>query len=341
MGAMRSSADAPGSTLSRAVAAADFLRRSPVLYGGGTAGYKEWLHFCVLAPELELLVNFSFSDDLRRSDRGAEIARLTVLVRNEAWDGDVETFRDGDIQARGGAVDLALGESRLRFRDGRYALRMRLRERPVAADLVLRPLTAPARAPNIPMIEGPALHWIAIPRLAATGTVTVGGHTHRLVDVNAYHDHNFGHLLWGRNFSWRWAFALPLDAAQPWTFTFASLADRARSHALSQGVFLWKGADRCRTFRDHDIEIRPDVGFLAPRHVFKVPRVMALLSPETTTDVPRSLELDAAAEGDRLHYEFEAQDLAQVVIPNEVDLGVTVLRSEEHTPELQSRGHLV
>src|SRR5438309_9853074 len=119
---------------------------------------------------------------------------------------------------------------------------MRPRGRPVAADLVRRPLTAPARAPNIPMIEGPALHWIAIPRLAATGTVTVGGNTNRLVDVNAYHDHNFGNLLWGRNFSWRWAFALPPDAAQPSTCTVASLAYRARSQAPSRGHLLRKAA---------------------------------------------------------------------------------------------------
>jgi len=52
---------------------------------------------------------------------------------------------------------------------------------------------------------------------------------------------------------------------------------------------------------------------------------MALLSPDVPTDVPQSVRLHAEAEGDRVDYEFTPDDVGQVVIPNETDLGVTVL----------------
>jgi hypothetical protein len=197
----------------------------------------------------------------------------------------------------------------------------------------------PARAPNIPLRDGPPLHWVVTPRLAATGTVTIGRRSVRLSGALAYHDHNFGHFRWGQDFSWRWAFALPTDRAVPWTFAFASLGERSRNHALSQGVFLWRGARRHRTFRDHDVEIASSAGFLALPRVFKIPRVMALLSPEVPTDVPLHVDLHAEAEGDWVDYRFEPDGLGQVVIPNETDLGVTVLNEATGRSSIHGKIH--
>jgi hypothetical protein len=303
----------------------DYVRRSPAHFGG-PAGHKEWLHFCVLGPDLDLLVNFSFCDDVR-SDRARneEVARVIVLARHGGWDGDIDAFAADEVRVAHAGVDIALGENRLVLCDGTYHLRLRLRDRPIAAELVLRPLVEPARAPNIPLRDGPPLHWVVTPRLVATGWVTIGRRTVRLSDTLAYHDHNFGHFRWGQDFSWRWAFALPDDGTVPWTVAFATLASRARNHALSQGVFVWRGARLCRTFRDGDITIESSPEFLALPRVFKIPRVMALLSPDVPTDVPRAVRLRAEAEGDRVDYEFSPEDIGQVVIPNETDLDVTIL----------------
>jgi hypothetical protein len=52
---------------------------------------------------------------------------------------------------------------------------------------------------------------------------------------------------------------------------------------------------------------------------------MSLVAPESTTDIPRYLDISATARGDSLLCHFEAQDVAQIVIPNDTDLGVTIL----------------
>ncbi len=312
--------------ISGAVEQADFVRRSPAFWGG-RRGHKEWLHFVVLGDDYDVLVNFSFSDDLRAPrDAASEVARLTVLVRDgDEWDGDVDTFAADEVVVRGGGIDVCFGDNVLGFHDGTYRVRVRLRERPFAADVVFRPQTMPARAPNIPMMDGPPLHWLIVPRCRADGTAVLGERAVAITDALAYHDHNWGRFRWGQNFSWRWSFALPEDPAVPWTVAFASLTDRGRNHACSQGLFLWRDAKRWRTFRDHEMTLTSSLAFMRPRYVFKIPRVMALLSPGETTEVPSVIELAADGGGDWFRYRFEAEAVGQVLIPNDTDLGVTVL----------------
>jgi hypothetical protein len=323
-----------GGSIDEAIARTDYVRRSPAHFGG-PAGHKEWLHFCILAPGLDLLINFSFCDDVRPDvERHTEVARLIVLVRQGGWDGDIDAFADDEVRAAPAGIDVVCGENVLQFRDGAYRVRIRLRERPIAADLVLRPLTMPGRAPNIPLRDGPPLHWVVTPRCTAEGTVTVGRREMRLSGAMAYHDHNFGLFRWGQDFSWRWAFALPVDYDEPWSFAFASLAERTRNHVLSQGAFVWRGAHRQRTFRDHDVVMSQSPGFLALQRVFKIPRVMALVSPDVPTDVPSHVDFHAEVEGDWVDYHFEPESLGQVLIPNERDLGFTALN------EATGRSHI-
>jgi hypothetical protein len=52
---------------------------------------------------------------------------------------------------------------------------------------------------------------------------------------------------------------------------------------------------------------------------------MALVAPEWTTDVPRRLEVEAVSGPDHLRCQFEAQEVAQIVVPNETDLGETII----------------
>jgi hypothetical protein len=323
--------------IARAVGRIDYVRRSPASLGG-PGGHKEWLHFCLVAPDVDLLVNFSLSDDVRAGHpAGAEHARLTVLVRDGAWDGDVETFAAHDVRVRGGRIDLAFGRNVCRFADGRYHLSIALRDRPVAIDAVLEPRTLPALAPNIPLTDGPPLHWAVVPRLAATGRARIAGREHRFTDVPAYHDHNWGHFLWGQDMAWEWGFALPADGASAWSLAFVRLTNRARTHALAQGMFLWHGAQQARVFREHDVRFVPARGFLAPARVFKIPRVMALVSPDVPTDVPRASTLVAAADGDTLECRFVGHDLAQVVVPAEASPGVTVINEVTGTMTVRGR----
>jgi hypothetical protein len=80
-----------------------------------------------------------------------------------------------------------------------------------------------------------------------------------------------------------------------------------------------------------------DLGRLRPRRLFKIPRVMGLVSPEALPDVPRWVEMRARGDGDELRYRFEASDLAQVVIPSERDLGVTIINEVTGTSTLEGR----
>ncbi len=311
--------------IARAVGRTDYFRRSPFSVGG-RGGHKEWHHFCILGDAIDLLVNFSLSDDIRPgARRGTELARLTLLLREAAWDGDVDTYEPGDVRVGGGRVDLTFGPSALRFADGVYTITAELQDRPIRVDLTLTPVVMPSLAPNIPLPDGPPLHWVIVPRLHASGRVVSHGRTYELDSALAYHDHNFGHFLWGHAFSWVWGFALPTDAAVPWSLAFVRLANRLRTRALAQGFFLWKDTGSYRVFRDHDLELRMDLGHLQPRQVFKVPRIMALLCPDAATDVPRWVEMHARGDGDEVWYRFDAHDLSQVVIPSETDLSVTII----------------
>ena len=91
-----------------------------------------------------------------------------------------------------------------------------------------------------------------------------------------------------------------------------------------QAVFLWKGPRQHRLFRGRELTVWHE-GLLRPRRVFKLPRVMALAHPENVTDVPKRLVVRARRDSDRIDVVFETQDVAQVIIPNDDDLGVTII----------------
>jgi hypothetical protein len=313
-------------TLTEALVRHDFLRGSPWATGG-RGFHKEWLHFCVLTDDVHLLVNFSVSDDTSaNARRGDRVARITTLVRGrDGWDGDVDTFDPDETVAPSGSLGLAFGENRCRFEDGVYRVRLALRERPIAADLEFVPMTQPLQAPSIPQLDGPPLRWVTMPRLMASGRIRIGRRTIPVARAPAYHDHNWGHFPWGADFAWRWGFALPTDVRTPWSVVFACVTDRARHYARGQGMWVWRHRDVVRGFRAESITIRTDRRYLRPAHTLKVPRVMALVWPEAFADVPCWLEATAESDGDRVTCRFEAEHVAQVVVPAEEHFGVTII----------------
>jgi len=316
---------ATAGAIAGAIACTDFTRRSPFALGG-PRDHKEWHHFVILSGEIDLLVNFSCCDDARRdAPQGAEFPRLVLLVRHHTWDGDVEQFSSEQARVRGGQIDFAFAHNRLRFHDGAFEISAALEHRPVAVEMRLTPVAMPAYAPAIPMIDGPPLNWVVAPRLRVSGSVTLRGRRFDLDGAPAYHDHNWGRFLWGHDVSWEWGFVLPECDDVPWCMTFVRLTNRARTRALAQQLLLWRNEHLVALFREPDLEPRTDLGHLRPSGVLKVPRVMALLAPETRVDVPRWFEMHARrTNGDWLECRCEARDVAQVVIPSETRLGVTI-----------------
>src|SRR5262249_5946557 len=122
--AMQAAIDRDPSALARNVARHDYLRGSPWARGGPGRD-KEWLHLCVLTPEIDFLANFSVSDDTSEVvARGTSLCRLTVLCFDGTWEGDVETFEFGEAMAREGDVDFRFGRNACRFHDGAYHLQI-------------------------------------------------------------------------------------------------------------------------------------------------------------------------------------------------------------------------
>lgn len=291
----------------------------------GRRKHKEWQHFVVMGDGIDLLVNFSCCDVTSTgAGQPQDQPRLVLLARRGHWDGDIENFSRTETRIDHGDIRFELGRNRLELRDGVFHIDAALRERPIAVRLSLSPRTHPVFVPSTPMRDGPPLHWLVVPRLEAAGTLTIEGIDYSLDGAPAYHDHNWGHFLWGHDLSWEWGFVLPDDAAAPWCLTFVRLTDRARTTAFDHKLVLWRGATLSRGFREGEIQTDISLDFFRPTTLFKAPRAMALLAPEEAADVPRSLENRARAGSDWLTCRCEPYDVVQVLIPSETDLGVTI-----------------
>lgn len=291
----------------------------------GAAWYKEWLHFCVVTPEVDLVVNLNLSGDTRpAAPLDSRVARVIVLAAGEVWEGAVDTIPARDVSVHPARVDLRFGHNVARFRDGYFELSAALQDRPVALALRLRPAALPLLVRNNTPIGAGTINWLVVPRLFASGTLTVGTRVHTLSEAPAYHDHNWGRWLWGHDFAWEWGFGLPDRVEMPWSVVFDRTTNRARSQALELTLALWKGEALHRVFTQHEVTVRAS-GLLAPRRVPKFPRVMTLIAPEATPDIPARLDLFAAAGRDHLHCAFIPESVAQIVIPNDTDLGITII----------------
>jgi hypothetical protein len=291
-----------------------------------SARFKEWLHFCVLAPGIELLVNLSIAGRPAR-ERAAEsafVARLVVMARSHGrWLGSVEEVPASQVSLRPGQVDAVFGDTALRCQSGAFELLLRPRAIPLSARLRLEPVTLPLMRSKTSLGEG-LVNWLAVPRLRAFGSITADGTPHVLRGQPAYHDHNWGTWRWGRDFFWQWAFGLPSSADDPWTLVFYRLFDRARTVENALSVLVWRGDQLFRVFHQGDVAVSPQ-GFLRRASILKVPPVMGLLAPQLTTDVAERIVVEAGTGKDHLRFEIDNQDLAQVLIPSESDLGTTVI----------------
>lgn len=328
---MSSFADA--ARVARTAATRDYFRRSE---GTDQApSHKEWLHFAVYGHGIDLLVNFSVVDDVRpRAPRGAELARITCLVKSKDWDGDVDFWPRNEVRVAAGGVAIELGPNYVRFEDGAYRIQVKLRRRAVELDLVLVPDVFPSEANNITVEDGPPINWMVLPRLRASGTVRALGGVHTLVDCPAYHDHNWGRFLWGRNFAWEWGYALPRDSDNPYSLVFVRLTDRGHRCSLMQGIFLWKGERKERVFRDSEVTVKHE-GLMRPERIFRIPGVMALLHPGKAADIPRELIVAARSGDDWVRLSFSSEDVAAVVIPNDENAGVTVIHEVSGTSRME------
>jgi hypothetical protein len=310
--------------ISQLIETTDYIRQA-FLDPGQSAWSKEWHHFCILTDEIEVILNMNLSGDTRPAALpGARLARMILLVREGRWQGDVDSIPTRDVSVRLGKIDLQFGHNRVRFRDGGFEISAALQSQPVSLHLRLVPTALPLLLFNNTPIGPGQINWLVVPRLEASGKVIVGGRVYELDRARAYHDHNWGKWLWGHDFAWEWGFILPEQGGSPWGLVFDRTTNRSRTDTLELTLALWKGSQLKRIFSQRDISINRS-GFLQQKQVLKVPRVMRLLSPELTTDTPAEMEIQAVKGEDRLAVSLKMQEVCQIAIPNETDLGVTLI----------------
>ncbi len=310
------------SAISASIANHDFLRRS--------RRHREWLHFSIAGPEVDIVVNLSFVDDPASA---IERAQLTLLVhRDGAWDGDVEVIDPEQLELRGGDVFAAWGRNRVEWRGGAFTIDVKLTSRPVAVALTIYPRSFPSMATNA-RIGGGVINWLVVPRSSASGSVAIGDRIESFVNVPAYHDHNWGRFE-GGDVVWQWGHAL--SAATTSSVVLARLSDPVEATVYSQVLMLWDGIRPSRVFRGTDLELERE-GLLRPARVVVVPRVATAIA-RAPTDVPRRLHLRARGDGDEVRGVFEAEDVARIVVPDARGLRSTAIH--EVVGRFQLAGHV-
>src|SRR5690606_32830349 len=301
--------------------------RGPGLSLGAATPHKEWLHFAVHAPDVDVVVNFSIVSSgpgTRRGQGSARVGRVAILVHTDRWQGGLERCPDAALAVRDAGTRLLLGESRLELRDGRFFLEATLASGELSASLELEPITRPVQIQNFALENGPPMSWLVVPRLLATGWVRHPGGTVRVARAPAYHDHNWGRFEWGADFTWEWGYALPREPHVPWSLVFVRISDRARLSDWVSGLFVWSGDTPERAFAADELDVAHE-GLLRQERLLKIPGVLGLLSPGTDTDVPRRLVVSARRGADHVDLAFESRTLAQLLVPHERGSGLTAI----------------
>jgi hypothetical protein len=299
------------------VRAGGFVRRHRPLSGRA----KEWLHFCIATPELCALINFSISEH----KEGGESARITCVVADDRWHGDVDTVAAERVRIRPGRIDLAFGESYVRLSDdGLLLVRVVMPRRKLSLDLSFKPASLPLLVNNVPAGSDAHIHWFVVPRLVATGEIRTGERCHLVEGVPAYHDHNWGTFGWGGDFAWIWGFAHPVAPESPWSLTFDRFMNRARTVDRARALMVWRDGREHRLFRDRDVVIESQ-GIRRGKPMLRVPRPLALLLSGSAADVPERFVIRARGRNDAVDVTVDVDDACQILVPDDHGTGLTVI----------------
>jgi hypothetical protein len=275
--------------------------------------FKEWHHFVVVAPGLELLVNFSLAGPAGLGRDAAPVGRVIVLARAARWTGFVETVPRPELSRDG--CRGRFGDHRAEIRDGGYRIVVDAPAHAAFVDARFAPETVPITARRQRIAPGRHLDWSLTARLAVDARIELGDEVFELAGATGYHDHNWGHFAWGDDFAWEWGSVLPRDGGD-WAVVYSSLMNRARTELLLEQVFVWRGGDNVLAAGGLDVRSVAH-GRHRPRPALRVPAPMALLHARIDADVPRRFEATAQRGDDAITLGFTPEATAQVLVPSE------------------------
>lgn len=304
----------------------DYWRCSPARLGG-RAGHKEWSHFFVFGPGIDLLINFNLSESGHAAAAGMpETARVLAIARltGNRWAGGIATFEPHEVDVSAGRLDAAFGSNYISFEDGCYKVGLLLPQKRLSAEITMQPQVRPAIASSVRLSDGGAMRWLVVPRLLASGVIDVDDKSYALDQALVYHDRNWGHFEWGGDYSWEWATILPVDASNPWSMVYMRIGDRFRNRILSQAVIVWSGSSLCRTFHNRDVLVT-QTGLQKQDYIFRVPPIIDIASPGLSADIPKALNVEAKSGRDKLDLSFEFDNFTQIGVPNDTSSKLTLL----------------
>ena len=106
----------------QAIALIDYFRL-PVSIEADAARHKEWHHFCIVGADIQAIINLNLMRT--ESEDAGWTARLIALVKEDGWDGDVDTIPSRDVVAKRGKIDLTFGHNTLLYQDGCFNLSLK------------------------------------------------------------------------------------------------------------------------------------------------------------------------------------------------------------------------
>ena len=173
--------------------------------------WGEWHYFnLVTGPDEWWYLTFLVGGEVSLSGPGDRWGGRMLLThrrpdgRHERYTADVPSAR---VRFDTTAADVAIGESFVRQRDGRYQLRAEgwAGSKWARLDLVVRP-ESNRYFPPVELRDDEFRSGYVVPALAATasGRICVAGRCSAVREAPAYHDHNWG--VW-RDVTWEWGSA--------------------------------------------------------------------------------------------------------------------------------------
>lgn len=295
----------------------DFVR-FPTQAATRSLPFKEWHHFVVQRSDLRLVINFSLQVEGTGPNR--RVAPRTIVLahasRNAA---DIDECGPCDFGISPDFRSLRVGGSHMWITEAGYRVLIgptdaRGGDRAVRADLHFVPTSTPFIVNNQPVGAG-RLSWLFVPQMTVSGWFASSVDVFEFDEAIAYHDHNWGHLRWGDDFSWMWGSVLP-PTPDGITVVAMRMTDRAGHRAHSQALYVWEASEPIALFRDAQLAI--DAGSpLARPPTAHLPPITRMLS-SAATDVPTELAIRAVRDGDRCSVDFESGRFTRIGFADEM-----------------------
>lgn len=286
----------------------------------------------IFGPGWLLVFNLNLDGALHGNGNTAK-ARVITIFSDKDWAGQVD--RCDRPQIRRGEIDASFADAGMRWRNGAYEIWQR--GAGIALEITLTPVSIPSLTHNIPLGGGSHLSWCLLPRLKASGRLTVNGENISFQEQGAYHDHNWGQFHWGGNFSWEWGCAFPEDPAIPWTLVFARMNSRDRHSITATSAFVLHKGRHLRYFRNAEVQLNTSEDN-DTKIVGRIPSAAALLLPDEDHDVAKLTTVHARRGQDWLDAEIVSKTRGQVLVPSELDY-CKVVRLNEASARVKVAGN--